>query len=45
MAKGQTRGNRETRKPKAVKPTAAAAPPVLLAKGATDPTGLPKRKK
>jgi hypothetical protein len=43
MAKGQKRGNREIRKPKAHKPTAAAATSVL-AKGALSPISLPKKK-
>lgn len=44
MAKGQKRGNREIRKPKAHKPTAAAATSFVLTKGALSPISLPKKK-
>ncbi len=42
MAKAQKRGNREIRKPKAVKPPAAVVPSGLLTKAL--PLGNPKKK-
>lgn len=44
MAKGQKRGNREIRKPKANKTPAAEPALALLAKGASSPIGMPKKK-
>lgn len=46
MAKGQKRGNRETRKPKTNKPPAPAAATSLLTRGMLTPisTLLPKKK-
>ena len=44
MAKGQKRNNRETRKPKAEKPTAVAAPTTLLAKAMVSSSNIVKRK-
>lgn len=44
MAKGRKRGNREIRKPKAIKPTAAAATSSVLTKGTLAPVSAPKRK-
>lgn len=44
MAKGQKRGNREIRKPKADKPPAAAATSTFLTKGTLAPTSLSKKK-
>ena len=44
MAKGQKRGNREARKPKADK-APAAPPPSSLIKGALTPVDMPKKKK
>lgn len=46
MAKGQKRGNRETRKPKTAKPAAPAAATSLLTRGMLTPLSnvLPKKK-
>ncbi|WP_198017195.1 hypothetical protein [Methylocapsa acidiphila] len=44
MAKAQRRGNKEVRKPKAIKPTAAAATSSLLTKGALAPVSIAKKK-
>ncbi|MGO9238181.1 MAG: hypothetical protein ACLP4V_30335 [Methylocella sp.] len=44
MAKGQKRGNREIRKPKANKPTAAAAASSVLIKGTLTPVSIAKKK-
>ncbi len=46
MAKGQKRGNRETRKPKIAKPAAPAVATSLLTKGMLTPLSniLPKKK-
>jgi len=44
MAKGQKRNNRETRKPKAEKPAAVAAPTTLLAKAMVSSSNIVKRK-
>ena len=44
MAKGQKRGNREIRKPKANKPTAAAATSSVLIKGTLTPVSIAKKK-
>lgn len=45
MAKGQSRGNREIRKPKAKKPAAAVAASTLSTKGALAQAGMPKGKR
>jgi hypothetical protein len=45
MPKAQKRGNREIRKPKANKLSAAAAPASPLAKAALTPVGFPKKKR
>ena len=44
MAKGQRRGNKEVRKPKATKLAAAAAPSPFAAKGGSASPIPPKRK-
>jgi hypothetical protein len=45
MPKGQKRGNREIRKPKAVKPAGAVPASTLLTKGTPrTQTGFPKKK-
>lgn len=44
MAKGQKRGNREIRKPKANKPLAAAATLSLPINGMLSPISIPKKK-
>jgi len=44
MAKGQKRGNREDRKPKANKPKPAAAGSSAVAKAFVTPVVLPKKK-
>ena len=44
MAKGQKRKSRETRKPKADKPAAVAAPTTLLAKAMVSSNTAVKRK-
>jgi len=46
MAKGQKRGNRETRKPKTAKPAAPAAATSSLTRGTLTPvsTIVPKKK-
>jgi len=44
MAKGQKRGNREIRKPKANKPAAAAATSSVLTKGTQAPVSISKKK-
>lgn len=44
MAKGQQRGNRETRKPKAVKAPPSIAAPVISGKEMRPPIALPKKK-
>lgn len=45
MAKGQKRGNRETRKPKASKAATAPATAATPLKGALTPAAMPKQKK
>jgi hypothetical protein len=44
MAKGQKRGNRETRKPKTKKEPPVATGANLLTRGAPTPVSLPKKK-
>jgi hypothetical protein len=44
MAKGQQRGNRELKKPKAKKPAAGPATAVLPARGFLTPGSVPKKK-
>jgi hypothetical protein len=44
MAKGQKRGNREVRKPKAKEPASAPTGTVALAKGLLVPTTVPNKK-
>lgn len=44
MAKGQQRGNRETKKPKASKPAVAATASASPAKGFLAPIAIPKKK-
>jgi hypothetical protein len=44
MAKGQKRGNREIRKPKANKPAPVAATSSVLAKGTLAPVSIGKKK-
>lgn len=45
MAKGQKRGNREVRKPKAAKPPVSATTTIPILKGSQTPVGLPKKKR
>jgi hypothetical protein len=45
MAKGQKRGNREDKKPKAVKPKSIAAAPAGLSKGTTAPAPTTPKKR
>ena len=45
MAKGQKRGNREIRKPKATKSPAAAPTSILSTKAILAPIGVPKKKR
>ena len=44
MAKGQKRGNRETRKPKTKKEPPAANVSYVLTRGTPTPVSLPKKK-
>ena len=44
MAKGQKRGNREDRKPKAEKPKAVDQTSSILTRGVLTPAFLPKKK-
>jgi hypothetical protein len=44
MAKAQRHGNREAKKPKAVKPPVVAAPPSLMTRGSPAPVGMPRKK-
>jgi len=44
MAKGQKRNNRETRKPKAGKPAAVAAPTTFLAKAMVSASNAVRQK-
>ncbi len=44
MAKGQKRGNRELKKPKAVKSPPVAAPSALATRGMLGPNNLFKKK-
>jgi len=44
MAKGQNRGNREPKKPKAKKPAGGPAVSILSPKGIAPQSGLPKKK-
>jgi hypothetical protein len=45
MAKGQKHGNREFKKPKAVKAAVAASPSASMTKGALAPIAYPKNKR
>ena len=44
MAKGQMRGNKEVRKPKAKKPAESTTAQSFVMKGTTTPPGSPKKK-
>ncbi|MFA5120025.1 hypothetical protein [Zavarzinia sp.] len=44
MAKAQKRGNREAKKPKAVRPAPVAETSGLLSKGSSTPVSPPKKK-
>lgn len=44
MANEKRRGNRETRKPKAVKAPVSAPAPLIIGKGVASPANPPKRK-
>jgi hypothetical protein len=45
MARGQKHGNREFKKPKAVKAPVAATPSASMTRGAVTPTASPKNKR